>query len=56
MLAPAEGLFLNQIKFDGYNMKPGIPELLILDEDEVKRTEDFRPTIEKQVIKCEVED
>jgi hypothetical protein len=34
LLAPAEGLFLNRINFDGYNKKTDIPEKLCFTNEE----------------------
>jgi len=45
MLAPAQGLFLNRIMFDGYNKKADIPQLLVYTEDDEIQITKFRPSI-----------
>jgi tRNA U38,U39,U40 pseudouridine synthase TruA len=48
-LAPAEGLYLEQMLFDFYNKKNDIPELLIFDDKEKLLLENFRTYIETYI-------
>ncbi|CAD8178392.1 unnamed protein product [Paramecium pentaurelia] len=45
ILAPAEGLFLNRISFEGYNTKFDIPQRLEIEEEDQIKIDQFRPTI-----------
>jgi hypothetical protein len=45
MLAPAQGLFLNRILFDGYNKKADIPEILKYSPEDEAKINEFRPSI-----------
>lgn len=49
-LAPAHGLFLNRMRFDGYNNKDDIPEPIEFKENEENRMAEFRSIIEKAVM------
>ena len=49
LLAPAEGLFLNRINFDGYNKKTDIPEKLCFTNEEEQLIDIFRPSIKIKI-------
>ncbi|EGR32098.1 tRNA pseudouridine synthase a, putative [Ichthyophthirius multifiliis] len=53
-LAPAHGLFLNQMVFDQYNKRQEIPELIVWDENEIKRIEEMRNIIEYVVMNVNI--
>lgn len=53
-LAPADGLFLNRMLFDGYNRKGDIPEALSFTEEEEKKIEEFRKVLQVVVIESDL--
>ena len=44
-LAPAEGLLLNRISFDGYNKRQNIPAKIIFDEKTEKQMIKFKEEV-----------
>ena len=49
-LAPAHGLFLNRMRFDSYNKKGDLPELIEFNEKEEARMLEMRKIIESAIL------
>jgi hypothetical protein len=54
-LAPAHGLFLNRMRFDGYNKKEALPELIEFDAKEEARMFEMRMKIEGAILDDDVD-